>query len=176
MPTTKKIDQVKSLSEKLSRSKAVFFTDYRGLTHQQLEALRKSLKKVDGEYVISKNTLIKKAMEKYNPEALKELDSELRNPTATLFAYEDEVAPIKALADFMKINLLPQVKKGWFAGRVATSADFKRLASLPTRDVLYATLAMRLKGPIYGLHYAMKWNLQSLVTALNNIKNKKPAN
>lgn len=176
MPNQNKIDQVKILKDKLSRAKALFLADYRGLTHQQLESLRKNLKKAKGEFVIAKNTLIKIAIKENKSVAesdTEQFDNELKNPTAALFAFGDEVAPIRVLSDFIKNNQLPKIKIGLFGGKVAKEADFKKLAALPTRDVLLATLAMRMKSPIYGLHYALRWNLQGLVTTLGNIKEKK---
>lgn len=176
MPNQQKIDQVKNLTEKLGKAKAFFLADYRGLTHQQLETLRRALKKVEGEFVVAKNTLLKIALKESLKKKEEQLETELKNPTATLFAYGDEIAPIKSLADFIKIHQLPKIKIGIFGGKISTEADFKKLASLPTRDVLLATLAMRLKGPVYGLHYAMRWNLGGLVRALDQVKKKKPAN
>lgn len=179
MPSQKKQDQVKALSEKLSRAKAFFLADYRGLKHQQLETLKKSLKKADGELVVAKNTLLRIALKEnkaVDADAMQSMEVLLKEPTATLFAYGDEMGPVKALADFIKANQLPKVKIGMFSGKLATEADFKKLASLPSKEVLLATLAMRLKGPVYGLHYAMRWNLQRLVIALDAVKSKKPAN
>lgn len=167
----RKADAVTKLTDKLGRAKAFFLTDYRGLTHQQLEQLKKSLKKVEGEFLVAKNTLLRIALK--DNSARQDLDKELKNPTAALLAYGDEISAIKELANFIKTTQLPKIKVGLFDGKLATSADFTKLASLPTREVSLATLVVRLKSPIYGLHYAMSWNLQRLVTVLTNIKSKK---
>ncbi len=173
MPTQRKTDQVKLIKEKLSRAKAVFLAEYRGLTHQQLEQLRRALKKVEAELVVAKNTLVKIALSENKFAQLDDLAKELKNPTATLFIYGDEIAPIRELAKFIKTLQLPKIKIGVFAGKLANEADFLKLATLPTRDVLLATLAGRLNSPIQGLHYALSWNIQRLVTVLGNVKNKK---
>lgn len=172
----KKVDSVTVLKDKLTRAKSLFLTEYRGLTHQQMELLRKGLKKAEAEFVVAKNTLLAKAIEQLDNETMKQLTPELKNPTATLLAFGDEITAIKALSTFIKNVQLPKVKVGLFAGKLATEADFQNLANLPTRDVLLTTLAMRLKSPLYGLHYALRWNLQGLVTVLNNVKEKKQAN
>jgi large subunit ribosomal protein L10 len=172
----RKTDAVTSLNDKLSKTKAVFFTDYRGLTHQQLEALRKSLKKVQAEYLVAKNTLIKIALKNWNAEALTSLEKHLNNPTATLFTFGDEIAAIKELAKFIKNMQLPKIKAGYFAGSVATESDFTRLATLPEKPVLLATLCMRMMSPLYGLQYALSYNLRQLATVLSNVKDKKGSN
>jgi large subunit ribosomal protein L10 len=171
-----KVEAVSSLKDKIGKAKAFFLTDYRGLTHQQLEQLRKALKKVEGEFLVAKNTLMKLALKQSNNEAIEQLNNELNNPTATLFAFGDEIAAIKALAQFINTVQLPKVKIGIFSGKTATGDDFKKLAALPTREVLLTTLVMRMKSPIYNLHYALNWNLQRLVTVLSNIKGEKPEN
>lgn len=204
MPTQRKKDIVKNLKEKLGKAKALFLTDYRGLTHQQLEQLRKALKKVEADFVIVKNRLLKIAMQQCNNEtpknaspatagsastaksrvattplyagqAIEQLENELKNPTAALFVYGDEMGAIKELANFIKNINLPKVKVGLFEGKATTEADFLKLASLPTREILLATLLVRMQAPISGLQYALSYNLQKFVTVLNNLKDKKPA-
>lgn len=173
MPNQKNVDAVKNLTEKLGKAKSVFLTDYRGLTHQQLEQLRRALKKVEAEFLVAKNTLIKIALKANKMADSEKIETELNNPTATLVSYGDDIAAIKVLSDFIKKVQLPKVKLGLFGGKLATLADFNKLASLPTRDVLIATLAARLKSPIFGLHYGLKWNLNKLVYALIAVKAKK---
>ncbi|MCL5797662.1 MAG: 50S ribosomal protein L10 [Patescibacteria group bacterium] len=171
---SRKTDTVKALSEKLAKTKSLFLTDYRGLTHKQMEELRRALKKAEADFLVAKNTLLKIALKDWNSEAEKELDSLLNNPTATFFTYGDEVTAIKILAQFMKTNQLPKIKAGVFGGKQVSEADFQKLASLPSREILLATLAARLQSPVSGLHNALSWNLRKFVTVLDNIKNKKP--
>jgi large subunit ribosomal protein L10 len=171
-----KTDAVAKLTDKLKKAKAFFLTDYRGLTHQQLETLKKGLKKVQGEFVIAKNTLLRIAMKQCSNETMLQLEKELNNPTAAFFAYGDEITAIKELANFIKIKELPKIKIGFFAEKIAFEDDFKKLASLAPKEVLLATLAGRMKGPLYGLHYGLNWNLQRLATVLGNVKSKKLGN
>jgi large subunit ribosomal protein L10 len=172
---TKKVDEVTLLKGKLGKTKALFLTEYRGLTHQQLEQLRRALKKVQAEYIVAKNSLMHIAMKEWNSAAAEKLKDGLKNPTATLLAMGDEVAAIKALSEFIKTAQLPKVKIGFFSGEVTKEEDFKKLATLPVRSQLLGMLVGQLNSPIQGLHYALNWNLQKLVTVLGNIKDKKPA-
>ena len=96
-----------------------------------------------------------------------------RSSTATMFAYGDEIAAVKTLADFAKNLTLPKIKAGLFSGNIASENDFQRLATLPSRDILLATLLNRLNAPIQNFHYALSWNLVKFVTVLDNVKNKK---
>ncbi|OGG14101.1 50S ribosomal protein L10 [Candidatus Gottesmanbacteria bacterium RIFCSPHIGHO2_02_FULL_39_11] len=176
MPTQKKQDEVKALVLNLEKSKAVFLTDYRGLTHKQLETLRRSLKKVNAKFVVSKNTLLKIALKeglKLDAAATEQFEKELNRETASLLSFGDAIAAIKAFSDFAKISQLPKVKVGVFEGKMTSASDFAKLASLPGREQLLSNLAAGLIGPLYGLHRAAQWNMQTLVIALNNVKEKK---
>ena len=176
MQKAQKIEAVKMLKEKIGKSKALFLTDYKGITHQQLENLRKALKKVEAEYIVAKNTLLARALTEETQDLAKQLESTLQNPTAIFLIFGDEITAVKELAAFIRSTTLPKIKMGIFAGNIATEADFTKLASLPTKQVLLAILVNRLQSPISGFHYALRWNLQKVVTVFDNIKNKKPSN
>ncbi len=162
----KKIDTVKNLTDKFSRAKSVVLADYRGIKHKQLEYLRKLLKKTDAELVVSKNSFLSRAL----GNQAKDLESSLKEATAALFAFADEVAPLKELLKFFKQVGLGKTKAGLLGKQVLSEEEVNKLATLPTKEVLLATLAARLKGPISGFHYGLRWNLQKLVTVLGNIK------
>lgn len=167
----KKEGIVAELSGKIEKSKGMVFTQYQGLTHHQLEAIKRSMKKLEGDYMAAKNSLILRALDgKVDVEAEKE---KFRDPTATLFLYNDIVEPLKYLAKTIKDLKLPVVKFGILDGKVITAQEVAKLATLPTLPVLRAQLLGQMKSPIQGLHRALNWNLQSLVMTLNAIKEKK---
>lgn len=177
---TKKISQnrqnkeklVAELVEKVGKSNAMVFANYQGLTHQQLEGMKKNLKKADAEFVAAKNTLLQIALEGKIDEATKE---HFNQPTGALFMYNDVVEPLKVLAKTIKEFKIPVIKFGIMEGKVVSGQDVTKIASLPPLPVLQAQLLGQMKAPISGLHRALNWNLQSLVMTLNAIKDKKPA-
>ena len=91
----KKIDIVAALNTKLAKAKAVIFTNYQGITHKQLEALKKAIKPLDAEYVIAKNSLVLRALDENKIKL--EGDNPLEGPTGTLLIYADVVAPLKTI-------------------------------------------------------------------------------
>ncbi len=162
---------VKELSEKVQKAKAFVFTNYQGLTHQQLEGLKKAAKKLDAEFVAVKNTLMLRALSDY---PLSEEDkSYFKNPTAVLFIYGDIVEPLKQLAKTIKDLGLPSVKFGILDKKTITAEQVLKLATLPPLPVMRAQLLGMMKSPIQGLHRALQWNIQSLVMTLNAIAQKK---
>jgi len=180
MPTQKKIETVKKLTDKVSRAKAIIVADYRGLKHKQCEEIRKMLKKLNAEFVVAKNRLMIRALNtafstsdtKGASHSARELADALTGTTATLFAYADEVAPLKELMNYFNNAGAGKTKAGLLGTHLLSNADVTRLASLPTRDALLGTLVRQLTAPIHGLHYALSWHIKRLVWALNTIQEK----
>lgn len=165
MATQKKIDTVTELTDKVGKAKSIVLADYRGLKHKQLEELRKALKKADAEFAVTKNTLFKRAL----GDKAASLDAQLKESTGALFAYADEVAPLKELIKFFKAAGFGKTKGGLLGTAVLAEADVTRLASLPTRELLLAQLVGQLNAPIQGLHRALSWNINRLVWALKEV-------
>ena len=169
----KKMDIVAGLSENFGKAKAVVFTNYTGLTHKQIEGLKKAIKPLEAEYVVAKNSLVTKALSD-NKITLSENDT-LKGPTGTLFLYGDVIEPLKSLAKTIKELNLPSVKFGIIEKDFVTADQVIKLSSLPNRETLLVMLVGGLKSPIFGLHRALNWNLQKLVMTLNEIAKSKPA-
>jgi large subunit ribosomal protein L10 len=157
--------------EKVGKSKSIILTNYQGLTHQQLEEIKKGVKKVEAEYVAIKNTLLLRALSsKINTESYKE---KFTQPTAALFIYNDIVEPLKHLMKTIKELKLPVIKFGILEGKMITEEEVVKISKLPPIPVLRAQLLGQMQSPIAGLHRALNWNLQTLVLTLNAIKEKK---
>ena len=170
MPSQKKIEKVADLSDKFNRAKSVVLTDYRGLTVAQLDDLRKKVEAAGAEYEITKNTLVSRSL------GDKEVPAEvLEGPTATLFSFADEVAPLKALQDFIKVNNLPNIKVGFLGNELLDATRVSELAKLPSKEVLLGKLVGSLKGSQYGLVNALSANCRKLVYALDAVAKSKSA-
>lgn len=167
----KKEQLVAQLVEKVGKSQGMVFANYQGLTHQQLENMKRKLKKVNAEFFAVKNTLLQRALaDKIDAETAK---THFSQPTGALFIYDDIVDPLKELTQTIKEFKMPVIKFGILDGKVVTSQEVTKIASLPPLPVLRAQLLGQMKAPISGLHRALNWNLQSLVMTLNAIKDKK---
>lgn len=157
---------VKNLAEKLSRAKSLVFTDYRGLTMAQLTDLRNKLREVSGEFSITKNTLIQLAL----PSNLQPPTSTLEGPVATLFAYDDEISPIKILVKALKDAGMGKVKAGFLGEDLLDENRVNQLASLPTKDELRVKTVGILVAPLQGIVSVLNGNLRNLVYALDQIR------
>ncbi len=177
---------VAQLSEKAKRAKAFVFANYQGMTHRQIEDMKKGLKKVNAELVIAKNSLLRIAIGMNKESRIKNNektethnssfiipDSILEGPTATIFAYDNVVLPIKEIAKSIKALKLPVIKFGILDGKMLAESEVIRLSTLPSRDMLLAQVVGGLKSPMYGLHRALNWNLQKFVMTLKAIETTK---
>ncbi len=166
----KKAKLIAEMSEKVGRSKALVFTDYQGLTHKQIEEFKKGLRKLEAEYAVTKNTLMKRALteQKYNIEG-----QEMDQATGTLFLYGDPVGPLKALSKMIKELQKPGIKFGILDKQLLTEKQVMQFATLPSREVLLAQLMSMMQSPVAGLHRSLNWNLQKFVMTLKAIETKK---
>lgn len=169
MPSQKNIQQLDEVKQKVDRSTAMFFVDYAGLTHQQLEEARRELSDNDSEIAIIKNTLMNLALQEKNIDAAEKL----QGPHATLFAYGDGITTAKVLAAFVKKYGLPKIDFGVFEGGLIDDAMIMQLSKLPTKDVLIAKLLGTLNAPISNFVYGLNANIVKLAQLLKAIEEKK---
>lgn len=168
----KKIEIVAGLNEKIARSKAIVFTNFEKVTHKQLETLKRTIKPMEAEYIVAKNSLVLRALEENKIKL--EGENLLEGPTGTLLLYGDVVTPLKQLAKTIKELGLLNVKLGIMENKFLTGEQVLKISTLPTREVLLAQIAAGLKSPISGLHRALNWNLQKLVLTLSAVAKNKP--
>ena len=170
MPNKKNIQQVEELTKKLDQAKAVYFTDYLGLDVRSLTQLRSEFFNNSVEYYVAKNTLVKIAAENNKIEGLNEF---LTGPTAMAISYDEPTAPAKIIKEFAKKFEKPTVKGMLFDGEVLDGSKFNRIADMPSREQLIATLAASLQSPMVKLAVVLNATMQNFVSVLNNLKEKK---
>lgn len=171
MPSQKNQAMLAEVQDKVNRAVAMYFVDYQGLTHLQLEEARKELRKNNSEVAVTKNTLMRIALKEKGIDA----EAELQGPFATLFSYEDPVATAKVLKDFYKKYNLPTTKFGIFEGAIIDDKTVEKLASLPSKEILVGKLVNLLASPMTKLVWALNGNIQKLAFVLKAIEEKKAA-
>lgn len=165
-----KQDNITALTEKLGRAKSVIFANYQGLTMAQLSQLRNALRSQGSEFTITKNTLLELALK---ASQLPVSGTIKVGATATLFNYEDEITPIKALVGALKDAQKGGVKSGLFAGELMDQLSVIRLANLPSKLELRASVVGSLSSPLYGIVGVLQANLRNLVYTLSAIQKQK---
>jgi large subunit ribosomal protein L10 len=160
----KKETLVSGYTEKLQRSQAMIVTEYRGLTHKQLEGLRRDLRGCESELAVSKNTLLARALREVGqpvPEAL------LTGPTAVVFCYNEIAAPAKVLTKFAKDSKIMVLRGGMVGPSVFDASGVQALTELPSKDQLRAQVVGTLQAPIVGLVNVLSGTLRGFLNVLN---------
>ena len=161
---------VTELTEKLRGAKALYYTDFTGLNVKRMTDLRRRLRKAGVEYVVIKNTLALRAV---NDSGL--VGAKLKGPTG-LVVGKDPVAAAKVLTEFAKENdQRPGIKGGLLEGRALEAGQFKRLATLPSREQMLADLGAGLQSPLAAFAGAMNGLMYMVVGALEALKTQREA-
>jgi len=126
---------IADMKSRLEKAEATFLVDYKGLDVETFNALRGELRKSETELQVVKNRLLKLAS-KDTETAL--LEQYFEGPCALVINYEDAIAPAKTLVEQSKEHKHLEIKMGQMSGRLIDEAGIKRLAQLPSRDILLA--------------------------------------
>lgn len=144
---------VEEIKTKLQNAKTVVVADYRGITVEQDTKLRSEFRKNGAEYRVYKNRLVLRAL---NELGFTGCENYLEGTNAIAFGYEDEIAPAKIVAGAKAENCPFTIKFGIYNGKVVDADEVKKLASIPSREVLLAQLVGMLSSPMRGLAVCLK--------------------
>lgn len=148
-----KAQQVEEIREKIEKAQSMVVFDYRGLTVEEVTALRKDMRGAGVEYVVLKNGLVERAAAAAGIDAA--IGTHLKGPSAFAFGYDDPAAPARILRDAVKKFKKCEIKGGLISGTVSDAATMETLADLPSREQLIARLLGSMMSPISGLAIAL---------------------
>ena len=147
--------KVAALTEMLQDSVSFVLVDYKGISVEDDTKLRKELREAGVEYMVVKNTMLRRAVAGTQYEALAEY---FKGDTAIALSAEDPAAAARILckvADADKSKRFT-VKGGFCDGQVLDAAGVKSLSTMPNREGLLSMLAGSLNGIIGGLAVAIQ--------------------
>lgn len=159
-----KEEVVEKIAEKISQSKAIVFTDYRGITVEEMTELRSDLRKKGIELKVMKQTLFALAAKK----AKVDIDlSILKNHPVAIAFGNDEVEPAKAVYDFNKKTEKLEMLGGTLNGKTISLEELKILAIMPSRDEMYAKVVGSIAAPLRGIIGVLQGNLRGIVSVIS---------
>ena len=164
-----KLDAIIGLKEMLSGDQDLIFTDYRGLTVEQITDLRGKLREKGASFKVIKNRYAKIALNELEYPDVSEL---LVGPTALALAQNDSGAAAKILFDFSSETSV-QVKGAIIDGNVFNDAEVEAYSKLPSMNDLIAKLMSAMNGPVTNLMYALKAVPEKLVRTLQAVADQK---
>ena len=146
---------VEEIKGKISASKSVVLATYNKLTVSEVTELRNRFRAASSEYKVYKNTLVRKAFDELG---VKDFDADLNGTTAIVFC-PDETTACSIFAKAIKENpaleekIVP--KSAYVSGAYVDAAGIKKLAAIPSREVLIAKMLGCLQAPIANLAYVL---------------------
>ena len=127
---------VTDVAAQAARSQTLALAEYRGLSVEHLNTLRRQARDKGVYLHVLKNTLARRAVAGTPFEVAAE---SMVGPLIYGFS-EDAVAAAKVIAEFARTNDKLVVKAGAYAGKALDANGVKALAAIPSKEVLLAQL------------------------------------
>lgn len=161
------VDEVSAIA---STALSAVAAEYRGLTVEEMTALRVEARK-EGVYLrVVKNTLAKRAVEGTDFECIKD---GLTGPLVLAFSQEDPGAAARVISGFIKDNDKLVVKLLSVGGQLLAASELERLAKMPTRDQAISMLMALMKAPAEKLARTLNEVPGKMVRVIAAVKDQK---
>jgi large subunit ribosomal protein L10 len=154
----------------LQRAQATFVVDYQGIDVETMNSLRRDLRKVNADFHVVKNRLLKLASDETQTACIKE---HLVGPCALAITYEDVVGTAKLLVEKDKKLEKLKLKIGQVGGKAIDVGQIKRLSELPGKEVLLSQLLSAMQGVPTSLVRALNGVVLNLLYVLKSIETQK---
>lgn len=154
---------VKEITDKLSNSKIFLLLNYQGLTVAEFAELRRSLREVNSDVKIYKNTLMNLALKDKNIE----LNNYMEGPNAYLFA-DSIIEPIKVVCNFAKDHPALEVRVGYIDNEIADKKVISEYATIPSMEGLLTMFAGGLIEHVRNLSIGLNLYAEKLEKGGNN--------
>lgn len=174
MTRQEKEKEVAWYREQFQGIKALFLTDFKGLTVEEMNRLRADIRNVGTSYKVLKNTLVRRA---YEDTDVALLGGDIVGPRAAAWTAEDDKVPplAKVLADFAKNHEKLELVRAVVSGQVVDPAGVVALSKLPARDVLLGGLLGSMLAPVGGFVNTLAAVPRALLNVLKAIEEQKNA-
>jgi len=135
---------VEQLAENLGRASIALISEYKGITAGQSDDMRRRLRAVRGEFRVSKNTLVRRAIKNTRFAALEE---KLGGPVGLIISYDDPVVLAKTVGSFREFGEKFRIRGAVLDGKPLTAEEVSALAALPPREIIFGQLLGLLQAP-----------------------------
>jgi large subunit ribosomal protein L10 len=160
----RKDELVADYVELINRSQAIFLTEYTGMSVAKMESLRGEVRKVDGALHVTKNTLLRYALEQTGrpvPEAL------LNGQVATGFALGEASILAKTLVDYARKDELLKLRGGILGDKLLNAGQVDTLAKLPSLNELRAQLIGIISTPAQNITSAVANGVRQVINVVD---------
>ena len=163
---------VAEVNEAAGNALSAVLANYRGVTVEEMTALRRNARENKVYLRVVRNSLLKRAVEDTEFECIR---SALNGPTILAFSQEDPGSAARVLKDFADENDHFEIKALSIGGRLLESRDIDVLARMPTLDQARAMLMTVMLAPVTKLARTVKEVPARLTRAAAAVRDRKRA-
>lgn len=160
----RKEELVEQYIDLLNQSKAIFLAEYSGVSVAQLENLRAEVRGVDGAFHITKNSLLRLALERSGRAIPEDF---FLGQTAAGFALGELPAMAKTLVNFSDDIDQFSLKGGLMDGTLLTADAIEAMAKLPSLDELRAQIIGLINAPAQNVTSTVANGVRQLINVFN---------
>lgn len=179
MSTTRseRTQSIEVLEKHFANAKGIYLTAIDRITVEQVTKLRCDFRKKGITYIVVKNTLARKALERTGKS---ELAPYFKGSIGVAISQNDATSPSRIIRDFKKETKkdnkeLLDIKCSYVEGTIFNALDTIKLADIPSREELLSQLLGCLKAPIQKFAGTLNGVISKLPATLDALKTKKEA-
>ena len=154
---------VKEIVDRLDNSKTFLLLKYHGLSVSEISELRNSLREVNSDIKVYKNTLMNLALKNKNIE----LNDYMSGPNAYLFS-NSIIEPIKVISKFAKEHPALEVRVGYIDNEIVDTNIINEYATIPSMEGLLTMFAGGLIEHVRNLSIGLNLYAEKLEKGGNN--------
>jgi len=158
-----KDNTVKEITDKISNSKTFLLLNYQGLSVSEIAELRSSLREVNSDIKVYKNTLMNLALKNKNIA----LNDYMSGPNAYLFS-DSIIEPIKVVSKFAKEHPALEVRVGYIDNEIVNTDVINQYATIPSMEGLLTMFAGGLIEHVRNLSIGLNLYAEKLEKGGNN--------
>ncbi len=172
MPNVKKQTIVQEVTDKFTRAKGIYFTNFKGMNVDLVNKLRSELYSANIEFKVTKKTLSRIAAKNAGFDSI---DNLIDGQMGIALGYDDPVAPGKIITEFVKKNKLESLNiTGCIFDNELFGADqVSAIINLPSREELLSRLVGTLAAPMSHLVGTLRATMSQMVGVLKSLSDKK---
>ncbi|GBE00086.1 50S ribosomal protein L10 [bacterium BMS3Abin07] len=148
----------------------MILTDYKGLTVEELSEARRKFRDAKMDYSVVKNTLARIASDETPITSARDY---FQGPVGIAFGYDDPVLAVKSVLAYSKANEKFKIKCGIIEGSLVEENELKKIAVLPSKDMLLSMLAGAFSAPASKLAAGLNATIAKFGYALEALRSKK---
>ena len=161
---------VSEVNQAASSALSAVLADYRGVSVEDMTALRKNARENKVYLRVVRNTLLKRAVADTEFECIQEV---LVGPTILAFSQEDPGAAARVLKDFSKENDDFEIKALSVGGQLMDASQIDVLAKRPTLDQARSMLMSVMLAPVTKLARTMNEVPSKVTRAVAAVRDQK---